>query len=42
MESFFRESAAAASQLSAGEVFRGIGSGGEMEILGPPLSESHS
>lgn len=41
MESFFRESARFAGEASAGEVFQGVGSGGEMELVGPPLSESH-
>jgi quercetin dioxygenase-like cupin family protein len=40
MESFFRESAQAIEDGSAGDVLRVVGSGGEMQILGPPLSDS--
>jgi quercetin dioxygenase-like cupin family protein len=38
MESFFRSSAVVDDDVALTEVFRGVASGGEMEILGPPLA----
>jgi hypothetical protein len=38
MESFFQRSAEADLDATKGDVFRRVPSGGEMEVVGPPLA----